>query len=487
MDYGDQLIRDFKDAVGERLRVERQLTKAKTAELRAASVSSDRDDGWRRLTGNTTRELLGISKERENEIAYWLWKTNPLGRWIIEIMVAFVCGDGFAIEADDDEVKAVLEGFWKHPVNNMSVYAEKHTRELGIFGRLLLPKFVSQYSGKVALGYIDPAQIKRVYTDPQNVKIIIGVVTKGVDLRDGKKYKTVLPPEAEEFLSPEAVEFRETCTGECYYFAINNVTNDPDGSSDLLEIADWLDAYEQFLFDYADKWPLLNTFVWDLMVENADEPKLDAELKRFTKKAGSVYAHNEKVKLEASTPDLKSVDAETGARLLRNHILGAKSLPSFWYGGGEDSNLATSKEMSAPTFRMLSARQRLVVSIFTFILTDVLREAAASRMLTVPEDKWAFSINTAELAAKDISKFSSAIQSLTVSLVQAVVQGFIDKDNAVKVFAFSLSLIGYELDAESIAEAIEKEQDDEPYQDYLTKPKPKAGAPEQEGGPGNED
>lgn len=487
MDYGDQLIRDFKAAVGERIRAERQLAKARTAELRASSVSSDRDEGWRRLTGNTTRELLGISKERENEIAYWLWKTNPLGRWIIEIMVAFVCGDGFTIVAEDDEVKEVLEEFWKHPVNNMPVYAEKHTRELGIFGCLLLPKFVSQYSGKVALGYIDPAQIKKVYTDPQNVKIIIGVVTKGVDLRDGKKYKTVLPPEAEEFLSPEAVEFRETCTGECYYFAINNVTNDPYGSSDLLEIADWLDAYEQFLFDYADKWPLLNTFVWDLMVENADETKLNEELKRFTKKSGSVYAHNEKVKLEASTPDLKAMDAETGARLLRNHILGAKSLPSFWYGGGEDSNLATSKEMSAPTFRMLSSRQRLVVSIFTFILTDVLREAAASKILTVPEDKRTFSLNTTELAAKDISKFSTAIQSLTASLVQAVIQGFIDKDNAVKVFAFALALIGYELDADSIKEALEQQEEDEPYQDYLKKEQPGPAAPEPEGGAENEE
>lgn len=436
--------------------------------LTAASVTDKTEIGFRKLTGDSTRQLQGVSYDRMIEIAYWLWRTNSLGRWIIEIMTAFVCGDGFSIEAKNENVKKILTDFWTHPANNMPVYAEKHTRELSIFGCLLLPKFVSQYTGRVAAGYIDPAQIKKVVTDPENAKVIIGVITKGKDFRDGKKYKTVLPDDMEGFLSPDARSFRESCQYECYYFAINNVTNDPYGQSDLFDIADWLDAYEQFLFDYADKWPLLNTFVWDLLVEGADGPALEEQLKRFTKKSGSVYAHNEKVKLSAMTPDLKSVDVDAGARLLRNHILGAKSIPSFWYGGGEDANLATSKEMSAPTFKFFSKRQRLVIDIFKYILTDVLKEAETHGILKgVPEDEMSFSVNTPELSSKDISKFAAAIQQLTGSLVQAATQEFIDRDTAVKVFAFSLSLIGYELDVDAMNTALARQESEKGYEDYL--------------------
>lgn len=435
--------------------------------LQAASVTDTDEAGWRRLTGTSTKELPSVTRDRAIEISYWLWKNNPLANWIIEITVGFVVADGFAIEAKDETVKDLLNKFWNHPINNFPIFLEKYVRELSIYGSQCWPKFVSDNAGKVALGYIDPANIKEVKTDPENVKIVIGVITKGTSDSDERKYKTVLPPEAEEFLSPKAKEFRDGCQERCFYFAINNVTNDPYGTSDLFVIADWLDAYEQFLFDYGDKWPLLNTFVWDLLVEGGDDNAIKEQIKNFTKKSGSVYGHNEKVKLNASTPDLKSVDAKEGARLFRNHILGAKSLPEHWYGGGGDVNLATSKEMSAPTFKMFSARQRLVVYILTIILDDVIREAEDHGMLNgVKDDEKTYTINVPELSSKDITSFAAAIQQLSTSLVSAVTNEWIDKDTAVKAFAFCLSFIGYELDVDSIKEKLAEEGERKGFEDY---------------------
>lgn len=438
--------------------------------LPAASASTDDEAGWRKLTGDATRTLSGVTQERQIEIAYWLWKNNPLANWIIEIMTAFIVGDGITVEAENEEVKTLLTEFWKHPINNFPLMLEKYVKELGIYGSQCWPKFVSQHSGKVALGYIDPAQIKAVVTDPQNVKIVIGVTTRGKDFRDGRKYKTVLPPEAEEFLSPDAQAWRDAARYECFYFAINNVTNDPYGTSDLFVIADWLDAYEQFLFDYADKWPLLNTFVWDLMVKDGTKESIEEQMKAFTKKSGSIYGHNDKVVLEPSTPDLKAVDADEGAKLIRNHILGAKSIPSFWYGGAQDSNIAVSQEMSAPTYKMFSARQRLIIYILTGVLNEVIREADAHGMLTgVTEEEKVFKLNAPEMASKDISKFSTAIQQLTTSLVAAVSSSWIDQETACKLYAFSISLIGYELDVDAIKGKLEAEAETKGYEDYLKK------------------
>ncbi len=441
--------------------------------MQAASASESlEEEGYRKLTGDSTRTLPGMNQDRMIQIAYWLWKTNPLGNWIIEIMTGFVVGEGFRIEAEDETVKEILNKFWDHPLNNLNIYLEKHVRELGIYGEQCWPKFVGDYTGTVALGYVDPANIKTVVTDPENCKMVIGVVTRGVNFTDGRKYKAVLHPDAEEFLSPSARSWRDNCQYACYFSAINNVTNDPRGTSDLFVVADWLDAYEQFLFDYADKWPMLNTFVWDMLVEGGSPATIAEQVKTFTKKSGSVFGHNEKVKVTPSTPDLKSIDAAAGAQLFRNHILGNKSLPEHWYGGGGDVNRATAAEMGTPTMKMLSSRQKLVIFIVCSVLDDVLREAETHGMLKgVAEDKRGYKLITPELASKDITKFSAAIQALTTSLVSAEVNGWIDRDNAVKIWAFCLSMIGYELDVDAISENLDDEEIKKAYEDYLKKEK----------------
>ncbi|GER92680.1 hypothetical protein A45J_0398 [hot springs metagenome] len=438
--------------------------------LPAASSSSVDETGWRKLTGNVHRDLLIIDKEREIEIAYYLFKTNPLARWIINISAAFICGEGFVIESKNKDVKKLLNDFWDHPLNDLTVNLPIHVRELSIFGELLFPKFVSQYTGKIVLGYIDPANIKTVVVDPENCKIVIGVITKGVNFQDGRRYKTVLKKDAEDFLSPSARAWRDNQNAECYYFRIGNLTNEERGQSDLFDIADWLDQYEQLLFDMSEKWSMLNVFVWDLLVEGADGNTLSEELKRFTKKSGSVYAHNEKVKLEASNPDLKTFDIEAGSRLIRNHILGAKSIPSFWYGGAQDSNLAVSQEMSAPAYKCFSERQRVIKSMIETILDDVIAEADNRGMLKgVAEDEKTYTLSAPELSGKDLSKFSTAIRDLVQSLVLAVTNEWVDKQTATQMFAFCMNMIGYEIDTDAVETALKEQDEKKGYEDYLKK------------------
>ena len=45
------------------------------------------------------RELVPILQDRMIQISYWLYETNPLARWLIDMTAAFICGEGFPIEA----------------------------------------------------------------------------------------------------------------------------------------------------------------------------------------------------------------------------------------------------------------------------------------------------------------------------------------------------------------------------------------------------
>lgn len=436
------------------------------------------DAKWRRLTGNANRELIPTSQDRMIEIAYWLWETNPLAGWLIDITTAFIMAEGLPYETKDDLVKEVLDGFWNDPVNRMNLFFPKNISELHIFGELCMPAFTAAQTGRIRLGYIDPAQIDIVMTDPENVKMQIGVLTKGwigevagyaIDQKP-KKYQIVLPEEADYILSPTAKNMRTQFTdGECFYFAINNVTNSPRGRSSLLAVSDWLDAYEQYLFDYADRWPLLNTFVWDLLVSGADENEIKKQVTNFTKKAGSVYGHNDKVTLTPSAPDIKAVEAENGARMFRNHIMGRFGYPEHWYGGGGDVNRATAAEMDMPAVKMLTQKQNFVKYALEEILGYQVRQARRSGYLRTTSQGSDFSVITPQMQAKDVSKFGSTVQQVATALVSAEMQGWVDKDTARKLFGTVMGFIGVEMDYEEVKKAVEKEQTTKGYEDYLNK------------------
>ncbi|NOZ81261.1 MAG: hypothetical protein GXP63_06340 [DPANN group archaeon] len=440
----------------------------KVQERMQAAVLGTEEPGFRKLTGSPTRALPSVTQERMIEISYWLWKTNPLGNWLIEIVKDFVLAEGITYDAENEKVKEILDQFWLDPVNRMDLYLENYVRELGIYGEQIWPAYVSEQTGRVRLGYIDPASVKEVVTDPENVKVVIGVILKAkAGATEGKKYRVILDG---AFLSKSAKSMREKYRdGEVFFFRVNNVTNAPRGTSDLFVVADWLDGYEQFLFDYADKWPMLNAFVWDVLLEGMDEAQIEEWLKKngAPPKPGSVRAHNEKVKWTAVTPELKAVDADKGARLLRNHILGARGLPEHWYGGGGDVNRATAAEMGLPTMKMLSARQQKVKHMIESLFTFVIRKALDARYLQVPEDEaFAFSISIPEIEQMDIAKYSTALQQLTASLVSAKTMGWIDDETAQKAYAFGLAFLGFEYDPEAVREKLKEEKTYEDYQDY---------------------
>jgi hypothetical protein len=470
-----------------RLAAEKPPTRVRAASFSDDLGSPDLEDGtiWRRLTTNPGRNMVPVLQDRMIEIAYWLCETNPLAGWLIDITTAFILAEGMPYEAAHPETKACLDGMWNDPINRMPLYFPKHVNELHIFGELCLPAFTAQQTGRVRYGYIDPAQIKDVITDPENVKIPIGVLTKGwigeiagysVDT-EAKKYKTILPAEAEYVLSPTAKMLRSHFdSGECHFWSINNTTNSPRGRSSLLSVADWLDAYEQYLFDYAEKWPLMNAFVWDLLVKDADEEEIKKQVRLFSKKSGSVYGHNDRVTLTPSAPDLKTVDAQTGARLFRNHILGRFGYPEHWFGGGGDVNRATAAEMDTPALKMLSQKQLAVQYIKEDMGAYQINQARRAHFLRVPDEEAKFKVNVPQMGTKDVAKQGSYLQTVAQSLLLAENQGWIDKDTARRIFAaITESAGGVRIELEDVKRALDDQKDTKGYEDYLARRKNQDG------------
>lgn len=425
------------------------IEKAVQERLPAAVSSEMSMIGWRKLTGAPTRELPMMDQSRAIEVAYWLWKTNPMGKWIIEVITAFVTAKGAPYTCKNEDIKKVLDNFWYDPVNRMDLHWENFVRELGIYGEQLWPAFVSDNAGRVRLGYIDPAYISQVYPDPENVRIKIGVEVSSIDSSAKlRRLKIILAEENESFLSPEGKTARNSFNdGECFFFTINALTNEMRGTSDLFTIADHLDGYEQFLYDSSEKYARFNSFYYDVTVTGADEEKLEAQRTRYTPpKNGGAFLHNENVKSEAVAPDLKSTESSEAARLHRNHILGCVGLPEHWFGGGGDVNRATASEMDAPARKIIESRQERVKNILELIFDFVIISAKKHGMLrgVSEEELYDYEVQTPEASDKDVAKLSTMLSQVASSLAVAEANNWITTEEAAKAFAFFLAFIGYE-------------------------------------------
>jgi hypothetical protein len=461
----------FWKSIGEKLFAS-VISRAVEERLPAATSSALEEMQWRRLTGNSARELPIATWQRQVEICYWLWKINPLGNWIIETLTTMAAGKGFTYSADNAEVQDLLESFWYDPVNRMDIKLEQKARELFLFGLQCWPVFVAEQTGRVRLGMVDPAQISEVYADPQNAEVRIGVKVQNLDGTGTRIMRVILTGETETVVSEPARQMREGWTdGECFLFAINRVSNDPYGTSDLFVIADWLDEYEDFVFKYSEKAKKQNAYIWDVEIDGADEKTCDAFAQKFPHQAdGAVRVHNEKVTWQAVAPDLKALEIKEAAAVFRNHILGNKSIPQHWYGGSGDVNRATAGESNEPIKALIDSRQNLLKFIIETMFTFVIQKAREASYLKVSdEEAFKFAVQKPETMDKDITKVSTAVRDIVTSLVAAAAQNWIDQDNAVKVFAFVLALVGYELDPAAMdLEAPE-------FKDYKDKPGTRKG------------
>lgn len=410
--------------------------------------------GFRRLTGRENqaalRDLPLPTHERMQDIAYWLYLANPMAQWFINTQAAYVAGDGVNLLSKDDAVQGLLETFWCDATNAWESSLEDYVKELGMYGEQCWPVFVSPGTGLVRLGYLDPCLIEEVVIDPENAKQPIGIITKDnyQGIRTGqRRYKTaLLIPEDE--LTPAAQAERQKFTdGACFYFSVNKVSNGSRGWSDLLCKADWMDGYEQFLFQRLERSDLANRVVSDVTMTGATPEQIADYMKTFQlPPPGGHFIHNDKVTLEMKAPNLNASDAERDARMFKHQAI--SPAPEHWYGGGGDVNRATAGEMDESTFKVFKQRQNKVKAFIKTVARYQIQEAKrAGSLPQSAEEK--FEVTMPEMVKADLTKLSTAAQSASASITAMLQQGLINKEEGRQIYAMAVKQMGIELDVKT--------------------------------------
>lgn len=441
------------------------------------AVGVDKDeDQWRPLTGDNRRDLSPLTKTRMREIAYFLWRSNPLANRAVELPLAYILSDGIRLSVDDEETQGWIDAFWHDPINRMSINLPKMMRELALYGEQCWPAFVNGVSGAVRLGYLDPEQIATVVRDPDNGRQPIGIVTKRTQKGEVRRFKVIVNGDDAELFTRRTQDIRATFTdGECFYVTVNDLQNG-DGHSDLLPLSDWVDGYDQFLFGELERVLSSRAFVWDVTLKGATPEEVNARASQIgVPKPGSVRVHNDAEEWSAVAPDLKAVDATEIGRLFRNHVLGGGTLPEHWYGGGGDVNRSTGDSMSEPTFKVFAMRQVLIKYTLEEIGAYVVRRQCEARNRKAPTpDETAFQVKAEfpEMVSRDTTRYAASMQQVVASAVSALDRGLITEELALRLVHSVASRLGVDFDPKAELEAARQENDQRAGGDLFAPPPP---------------
>lgn len=438
------------------------LAVRKVQEAFGITAGMDADEGnWRRLTGDAARDLSPMDRARMREMAVYLWQTNLLANRMIELPIAYLLAEGAQLVCKDPEANKQLRAFWTDPINRVDIKLPKRVREMYLFGEQCWPVFVNEMSGAVRWSNLDPALIATVVTDPDNPEQPIGVVTvkdkKGV----ARRYRVIVPG-PETVFTERTREIRAGFPdGLCFYYVINDLTMAVRGHSALLGHIDWADAYETYLFGEIDRAAILRSFMWDVTLKGATAEEVKARSKEIhAPRSNSVRVHNDSEEWETVAPQLNAADTSEAARLFRNHMLGGRTIPEHWFGGGGDVNRATGDSMGEPTFKVLSMDQ----FIWRTILEDIGRFVVSrfyypdgSQWVDVDDPDLAPSAIFPELTTRDIASAATALAQVVAAMASAVDRGFFTELTAVHVINTCASRLGVEIDAEAELKAAKEE------------------------------
>jgi len=309
-------------------------------------------------------------------------------------------------------------------------------------------------------------------TDPDNSEQPIGVVTVKNRKGRARRYRVIING-PEEVFSQRTREIRAGFEdGEAFYFRVNDLSSGRRGRSDLLAQADWLDAYDQFLFGEAERAGALRAFIWDVTLKNATEDQVKKRAKEIhAPKPGSVRVHNDSETWAAEAPDLKAADTSEAARLFRNHVLGGATLPTNWFGGTDDVNRAGGESMAEPTFKVLSMRQRFVKHMLESIgRYVVLKASGGEQEIDWADPKWAVEAVFPELTVRDTTKYAAALQQVVVAVALAIEKGLMTEATALKIIIAIAGRLGVEFDAEAELKAAQAEAAKRAEKDVFTEP-----------------
>lgn len=395
----------------------------------------DPNDYGYRQAGVGRREVPLWTLEKARTYSVHAYRTNPMARAIVDTYTAFCVGDsGLTLTATNPEVEQVARDFWTDPRNALDERQELLLRSHLLMGESVFEMMVGAVTGITRLSYADPTGIRRV------------------DLENGNP----LWPQTLVFYGPAGNDIRLDVariddftglrTGDAMFFTSwKALASDTRGMPFLSPVIDWLQAYDDVLYNLVDRTKLMRYMVWDVTVNGSQEDVdnfIAARGGRHAPPTGSVEIHNDAVDWKPQMPQTGAYEDKVTGQSILTEIAAGAGLAKTWLAEPEDANRATSLTMAEPVRRRVRGVQKTWVGYQAELTRYAVDQAVARRRLPmkvpVTTDAGAtempaastVSVTGPEIAASDAKVNAEILSNLSLALAGHLAAGTLSKPAA---------------------------------------------------------
>jgi len=385
------------------------------------------------------------------------WRRSPLARRFVQLITAYVVGNGVHVAAEYRPLDRFLRTWWTS--NRMDLRLAEWCDELTRSGELFVVLYTNPVDGSSVVR-LRPAQvIDEIEADPEDYER---------ELRYHEAGSRFDQLEGRWWLRPQHPDALSTTAPVLLHYAVNRPIGALRGESDLAPILPWMQRYSRWLEDRVRLNAGVRAFLW---VVNAPARLHAALRERYTRppEPGSIVIADEGETWTAVAPTLHANDAASDGRAIRWMITaGGPGTSLLDLGEGEDANLATGQVMTEMRRRFLRRRQATVQWLLADVLVHAWRRyvqvrGGASRPVTAADLR----VEMPDISVEDNRELATAAAQLARALAdlsQITGQGPAFRRLALRWF---VKFLGEAVAAEEIAAVlaesggIEEEEEEE--------------------------
>lgn len=356
------------------------------------------DVGWQKLSGESSKEFSRQGLQKINRLARYYWLKSPLIKRAVYTQTSYVFGKGVEIYAENEDIDVVIQEFINDRDNRVEL-TEHQSRmqketELQLFGNLFFILFVNKATGQVKIRTIPVDEISDIITDPEDAKKPLYYkhtrTIKKINFKTGEYDSEEKVTYYADWNNPDPVK---KIGGKdvpedtfIYHIAVNKLSDQKFGTSEVYAAIDWSRAYKEFLEDWATLARAYSTFAWKIktsgkkgiatMKDNLNTTYGDGTgVQNPPPVKGSAWISGDKGDLTPINIRGANMSADDGDKMI--HMVSAATGVFYHYLTGDPStgNLATAKAMEMPMLIMFTDRQRLWMKIYHEICWFVVKQS----------------------------------------------------------------------------------------------------------------
>lgn len=270
------------------------------------------------------------------------WRVNPIARWLVTLVSAFVIGEGLSIESTHKATNKFLQEWWNHDLNDIDGNVIRWLDEQSRAGNLFFLFSVDE-TGMSYIRAVPADLIKEIQHAQNDVEQETYYLPHDLEASPWVAYQPNNPDQKSFMI----------------HIAVNRPVGTCWGEPDLATQLPWIGRFSAWLEDRARLNRFRNAFLYIVRGKWAspqEKKARQAELNAKPPAPGSILLTDDSEDWGVLSPALDSFDANMDGLALKKMISMGK--PLHYLAEPESATRTTAEAAGTPTFRNMAQIQK---------------------------------------------------------------------------------------------------------------------------------